>query len=308
MEKMNYTGQDLIFATGAPGSKWSRILALIGLHPSINNSDKDNLPRYNMDVTFPSGRVVKVGNHSGAYFGPYNKIGENFEDLTALSKEEFVEEIKKPFDNWETGIKIIKSHWFSYKNNLNWLRENFPDAKIILSYNGNEVAFKWWHFVGGWNIDFPIYTWYNNDSRMYEKILEENAGLLSFAKENLIPIQFYSSVPNILLELGLSNDLDFLNYIDNNDIDIVVKGIANPRDVVDVYTNAGKGCALGILTNTYTPCTDITDFNNKLLQANATAIDRHNEIKVEELLKQRHGREWLEQINFIVQASKNSTK
>ena len=305
---MNYTGHDLIFATGAPGSKWSRILALIGLHPSINNSDKDKLPRYNMDVTFASGRTIKVGNHSGAYFGPYNKIGENFEDLTALSKEEFVEEIKKPFDNWETGIKIIKSHWFSYKNNLNWLRENFPDAKIILSYNGNEVAFKWWHFVGGWDIDFPTYTWYKNDSRMYEKILEENAGLLSFAKENLMSMKIYSSFPTILLELGLSDNLDFLNNLDKSDIDIIVKGTANTKDAVAIYKNAGRGCAIGILTNTYTPCADITEFNKTLLESDATIIDRHNEIKVNELLEQRYGKEWLDRINSIVQLDEESAK
>lgn len=300
---MNNTGKDLIFATGAPGSKWSRILALIALHPSVNSSDKDKFPKYNMEVMFLNGKTGKVGNHSGAYFGPYNHVGEKFEDLTILSKEEFLEEIKKPFDDWDTGIKIIKSHWFSYGNNLEWLRENFPDSKIILSYNGEEVAFKWWHFVGGWDIDFPIYTWYDNDSRMYEKILEENTGIINFAKQNMIPIKFYAKFTEILESLELSTDLEFLNHITDADVDIIIKGIASPQTVVERFNTACRGCALGILTNTSAKCTDIEEFNNKLTQSRNTAEARHHEFKINDLLEQRYGKDWLEQIDSIVQMS-----
>ena len=30
---------------------------------------------------------MPVGNHSGAYFGPYNTLGEKFNDLTKYEKE-----------------------------------------------------------------------------------------------------------------------------------------------------------------------------------------------------------------------------
>lgn len=296
---MNYTGKDLIFATGAPGSKWSRILALIGLHPSINNSDKDKFPRYNKDITSLVGKTMKVGNHTGAYFGPYNNIGEDFDDLTKLSKEYFLEEIKKAFNDWETGSKIIKSHWFSYQNNLDWLRKNFPDAKIILAYNGDDVAFKWWHFVGGWDIDFPIYTWYNNDSRMYEKILEENIGLINFARKNLVPIQFYSSVKEILIALELSEDLEFLESIDLEELDLITKGV----NVMDRFNAGGKGCALGILTSTSKRCLDTSEFDHIMMRSKRTAYMRHTEFKVDHLLEQLYGNDWLKNINSIVRGN-----
>jgi hypothetical protein len=305
MEKMNHTGNDIIFATGAPGSKWSRVLSLIGLHPDVNSSDKHKFPRYNLNVTMLNGKTVPVGNHTGAYFGPDNGIGENFEDLTKLTKEEFIEEIKKPFDNWDQGVKIVKSHWFSYGENLNWLKNNFPDAKFILVYNGNEVAFKWWHFVGGWDISFPTYTWYNNDSRMYEKILEENQDMLTFARSEMIPVKMHKNFQSVLTLLGLSDDLNFLDSLTAEDEDLVRKISFNEKDLLDQFNGSVRGAALGILSNNSPRCSDLEEFEQNIKHSNSMLTMRHNDLRVDELLKIRHGNEWIDQINSVVtQASK----
>jgi hypothetical protein len=305
MEKMNHTGNDIIFATGAPGSKWSRVLSLIGLHPDVNSSDKHKFPRYNLNVTMLNGKTVPVGNHTGAYFGPDNGIGENFEDLTKLTKEEFIEEIKKPFDNWDQGVKIVKSHWFSYGENLNWLKNNFPDAKFILVYNVNEVAFKWWHFVGGWDISFPTYTWYNNDSRMYEKILKENQDMIAFAKSNMVPIKMHHNFQSVLTLLGLSNDLNFLDSLTAEDEDLVRKISFNEKDLLDQFNGSVRGAALGILSNDSPRCLDLEEFEQHIRHSNSMLTMRHNDLRVDELLKIRHGNEWIDQINSVVtQASK----
>jgi hypothetical protein len=300
MEKMNHTGNDIIFATGAPGSKWSRVLSLIGLHPDVNSSDKHKFPRYNLNVKMLNGKTVPVGNHTGAYFGPDNGIGENFEDLTKLTKEEFIEEIKKPFDNWDQGVKIVKSHWFSYGENLNWLKNNFPDAKFILVYNGNEVAFKWWHFVGGWDISFPTYTWYNNDSRMYEKILEENQDMLTFARSKMIPIKIHKNFQSVLTLLGLSNDLNFLDSLTVEDEDLVRKISFNEKDLLDQFNGSVRGAALGILSNDSPRCLDLEEFEQHIKHSNSMLTMRHNDLRVDELLKIRHGNEWIDQINSVV--------
>lgn len=305
---MNYTGHDIIFATGAPGSKWSRVLSLIGLHPDVNNSDKDKFPRYNLNVEFLSGKVIPVGNHTGAYFGPDNTIGENFEDLTKLSKSEFIEEIKKPFDNWEQGIKIVKSHWFSYGENLNWLKENFPDAKIIMIYNGNEVAFKWWHFVGGWEISFPTYTWYNNDLRMYEKILKENHDMIAFAKSNMVSIKMHKNFQSVLRLLDLSDNLDFLDSLTLEDEDLVRKISFNEKGLVDQFNGSVRGAALGILSNNSPRCADLEEFENNINAADIVLTMRHNDIKVDEILRLRHGDIWLDQINSIIETASATTK
>lgn len=302
---MNYTGNDIIFATGAPGSKWSRVLSLIGLHPDVNSSDKHKFPRYNLNVTMLNGKTVPVGNHTGAYFGPDNGIGENFEDLTKLTKEEFVEEIKKPFDNWDQGVKIVKSHWFSYGENLNWLKNNFPDAKFILVYNGNEVAFKWWHFVGGWDISFPTYTWYNNDSRMYEKILEENQDMLTFARSKMIPVKMHKNFQSVLTLLGLSDDLNFLESLTAEDEDLVRKISFNEKDLLDQFNGSVRGAALGILSNNSPRCSDLEEFEQNIKHSNSMLTMRHNDLRVDELLKIRYGDDWIDQINSVVtQASK----
>jgi hypothetical protein len=297
---IDYTGQDLIFATGAPGSKWSRILSLIGLHPEVNNSDKDKFPKYNMDVTFLGGKTLPVGNHTGAYFGPGNVIGEQFLDLTKLTKDEFLEEIKKPFDNWEQGVKIVKSHWFSYGENLNWIRENFPDSKMLLVYNGDEVAFKWWHFVGGWDITFPSYTWYATDQRMYEKILEENRCLLKFAKDNLIPVKFYPNFKKLLLSLDLDPSLDFLNNLNEEDLDLVRKVSSNERALLDQFDGSVKGAAVGVYSTNSERCNSTNEFDQILLESQIQVATRHEKLGVDKLLTMRHGLDWENQINTII--------
>jgi hypothetical protein len=138
---------------------------------------------------------------------------------------------------------------------------------------------------------------------MYEKILEENTGLIHFARENLIPIQFYSSVKEILLALELSDDLEFLKDIDLEDLDVVTKGVTSTLDVIDQFNAAGRGCALGILTNTSKRCLDISEFDSALLRSKESAYARHSEFKIDHLLQQRYGNDWLTQINSIVQAN-----
>lgn len=165
---------DLIFAMGAPGSRWSGILRTIQMyHKCINTSDdrKDRqYDRHGWDKHNEKFRLY--GWHRGAYFGPSHEHGQGFDDIRSnYTKESFLEEIKKPFDNWD-GVKIIKSHWFAY--NIDVLKEWFPDSKMIaVRYGDVYDMFAWWHFVGGWEIPYPHYDWYDNNKRMFEQIQKE---------------------------------------------------------------------------------------------------------------------------------------
>lgn len=291
-------GQDLIFATGAPGSKWSRILTTLGLHPQINNTDKDKFPKYNLLTKMASGRTVPVGNHSGAYFGPGNGYGEKFYDLTTLSKQEFLDEISKVFDNFTTGIKIVKSHWFSYGKNLEWLQENFPQAKIILIYNGDDIAFKWWHFVGGWDISFPTYTWYQNDKNMFNKILEENKGILDFASNNLIPLKIFTSFQEFLKELDLDTSTDFVDNLDEESIQLIDR-LSSETNLKDQINGSVRGAAIGILAASAGKSTDLANFNTTFKQSCQFINHRHKMLQVDELLEARYGQEWMQRINNI---------
>lgn len=177
---MTYLGEDLIIAMGAPGSRWSgTIRTLTLLHKEINMSDEsDNLTYDKEYVTTESGRVRSIGWHRGAYWGPYHKQGHKFDKLDSMSKDEIVSEFQKPFSNWDYGTKFIKSHWFSY--HIPQLMEMFPRAKFLAVYMKDKECFDWWHEVGGWDIKYPHYTWYNNDERMMNQIKTENSEILKY--------------------------------------------------------------------------------------------------------------------------------
>ena len=89
-----YQGEDLIIVTGAPGSRWSGVIRLLSLIcKEINISD--NTVRRVYEKRDAQGKVI--GWHRGAYWGPHNQYGHKFDKLNTLSKEEVLEEFKKPF-------------------------------------------------------------------------------------------------------------------------------------------------------------------------------------------------------------------
>jgi hypothetical protein len=176
----NYTGRDLILLAGAPGSRWSSIYLNLIASAEINSSDSKPDRQWSMPLALHDGRALDIGNHRGAYWGPGNQFGEKFDILNSLSKEQILAEFMLPFDNW-TGIKVIKSHRFSY--HLDYLTGLFPDAKLISCYADDIDCFYWWHKCGGWGISYPNYSWYKNDENMLAKIKEENYNLLKFNKK-----------------------------------------------------------------------------------------------------------------------------
>ena len=175
----NYTGKDLIIATGAPGSRWSGILRMLTANIDINVSDENEDRLYDhMAINPKTGKLAARGWHRGAYWGPDHDFGSQFDVINQLSKDEIVEQFKGPYANWEPGIKIIKSHWFAY--HLPFLKKMFPEAKFVGVYRTNEECFEWWHICGGWDISYPHYYWYKNDERMKQKIAEENEHIMNF--------------------------------------------------------------------------------------------------------------------------------
>lgn len=160
----DYQGDDLIVLTGPPGSRWSSVARVLSGNKFINNSDESDSRVYG------KGKNTD-GWHRGVYFGPFHNYGKDFDNLEQLSKKQITEEIQKPFSNWN-GIKVIKSHWFAY--HLPYIRQIFPKCKIIAVGSDTQKAFEHWHNVGGWNIAYPHYEWYRDDSKMLEQIEIEN--------------------------------------------------------------------------------------------------------------------------------------
>ena len=64
-----------------------------------------------------------------------------------------------------------------------------------------------WHKVGGWDIIYPHYDWYENDQRMREQTAIENANILEhFELKNY-------ELKEIVLELGLSGLFQEEDYV-----------------------------------------------------------------------------------------------
>jgi hypothetical protein len=161
-----------IFVAGAPGSKWSSVVKNIYYSPSIDRSDYRDQWTYQHDAADKSEPM-----HIGAYWDPGMDCPLP-EDLSVMSKKEAEASFDYPFDKNAQGIRIIKSHIFSYEKNIQFLRQAWPDIPIVLVHRGNDACFGWWVKCGHFDIAYPNYkNYYQNLNRMAELIEQQNAGL-----------------------------------------------------------------------------------------------------------------------------------
>lgn len=196
----DYEGENLIFLTGAPGSRWS------SAHNRLTQGSSDFSPS-ELSSTFWRMRTVQhsapfIAGHGGIYWGPGNLLGQKFDNLHNCSKEYILDEINKGFTD-NKGVRLVKSHWFSY--NLNYLANMFPKAKIILCYADELECFYWWHKCGGWGMPYPNYTWYENDEGMLRRIKEENYNILKFCSTHNLQLE-YQTISSLCQSLGVKFD------------------------------------------------------------------------------------------------------
>lgn len=159
-----------IFVAGAPGSKWSSVAKNIYYSASIDRSDSAGSRQYYHGAT-----GLATPMHLGAYWDP----GMEFdipEQCSQLSKSDAEKIFDQPFSG--TGVKIIKSHVFSLKENIQWLRATWPDAPIVLVRRSSDACLGWWYRCGGWAIEYPNYQpYYKNTENLVQQIDRQNAGL-----------------------------------------------------------------------------------------------------------------------------------
>jgi len=184
------SGSDLILLTGVPGSRWSHINKVLMTDPTLNTSDCNHLDQ-------------QYGAHKATYFGP-------FENLRDYSKQDLLDIFIQGFDNWE-GRKIIKSHWFLY--DLDYLIELFPLATILGVYVPDDISFRRWKAIGGWDITYPDYSWFENDKTMKMRIKEGNAYLMKFFTERGVKFKVYNSYVEMGKQFGIDISIDNTNIL-----------------------------------------------------------------------------------------------
>jgi hypothetical protein len=196
----NYT---LLLCTGSPGSAWSTISTrLKKSFEEFDLSDETPERSYLMPLTSAIDYQIRRPDwikktHHGAYYGPYHEFGQHFDEISNhYTKEQFLDECLKPYSDDTRPFKLIRSHWFSY--NLDWIWENCKGHKLLLVWRDPEVSRTKWYSMGGWDINYPVYTWYDNPERMWIKIQEEANNIWDFAQRKNIEWHNYTGDSAIL--------------------------------------------------------------------------------------------------------------
>ena len=166
-----------IFVAGAPGSKWSSVVKNIYYSPSVDRSDHSLERTYFHDAT---GRTELM--HMGAYFDPGMEFGDwflNGDGLGKRSKQEHELEFDRPFGG--EGVRIIKSHWFSYTHHIEFIKKTWPNCPLVLVHRPDDACLGWWVKCGHFDITYPNYQHYQNLRAMAKIIEAQNVGIVNGA-------------------------------------------------------------------------------------------------------------------------------
>lgn len=200
-----------IFLIGAPGSRWSSVAKNIGGSSKIDTTDQAENRQYNHGIA----------EHRGSYFDPGMEFGTWFDNISSRDAKENEAEFNKPF----TGIlnkskyRIIKSHTLA--TNLDYLHRTWSYARIVLVYRQNKKCFDWWKEAGGFDIQYPSYAWYKDDSNMKKQIALQNKHIKEFVKKHDLKWNIQSNF-DLCDKLGIKRPENVYQIYANNDIKVTV--------------------------------------------------------------------------------------
>jgi hypothetical protein len=200
-----------LFVTGAPGSKWSSVVKNIYFSTSIDQTDHTTERTYYKNETLM---------HLGAYWDPGMEFGNELVlRMPMYDKEVHESEFDKPFNG--NGLRIIKSHVFS--KHIDYLKETWPDCKIVLVHRSTDSALGWWIRAGQFNITYPNYKPYYKDIDTVTKLIEEQNKAIEIAWDKYSGFEPSNNIELCeFLEISLPNNQYRQIYKDN---DITVKVI-----------------------------------------------------------------------------------
>jgi hypothetical protein len=120
------------------------------------------------------------------------------------------------------GIRLVKSHIFSYKENIDYLRKHWPECPIVLVHRNDDSCLGWWVKCGHFDITYPLYhDYYHNLKDMAQIIKRQNIGIME-AFDTMKPFRVYTNA-RLALVLGIEQPPEEYkqNYV-SSDIDVRV--------------------------------------------------------------------------------------
>ena len=147
--------EQLIFYVAIPGSGWAKLSLLLGCCAKLNRNKSDR--RGDREETGKQGDTGCV-HHKGAFWDPGMEFGDGFDDLEKNhTKESFKAECLRPFTEINDQNYLIRSHFFAETKNLNWLKKNFPNNKIILVLRDTKLCWEGWNTAMNFTGRYPSY-------------------------------------------------------------------------------------------------------------------------------------------------------
>ena len=161
---------NVIWFTGAPGSKWSALSWVLSEVESLNVDIDDRTSERLMQHDAIYGNV----RHTGAYFGPGNELGQNFNNINTMSKQEIFDEISSAWPTWDSDKHyIVRCHQFI--NNWDWMIENFSESKFVTVSRPPQSCVNGWTSVGGIDTPYPHYKpYYKTQENAIKEIKRES--------------------------------------------------------------------------------------------------------------------------------------
>lgn len=204
-----------IFMAGAPGSKWSSVSKNIYYSADVDCSDYTDARTYYHDA---GGQTELM--HMGAYFDP----GMEFdlpENMSTLTKEQSEEKFDAPFSG--DGVRIVKSHIFSYKHNIDYLKSLWPESPVILVQRSDDACLGWWVKCGHFNITYPLYNKYYIDLKTMAQIIKkQNEGIATAITEYSRNKKNPATNLELCSFLGIAPPDNYIQHYQSNDIKVTV--------------------------------------------------------------------------------------
>jgi len=184
--------EQLIFYVAVPGSGWAKLSLLLGCCGKLNLNLTDRSPHRE--------EIGKQGNtgcvhHKGAFWDPLMEFGEGFDDLEKnYTKESFKAECLRPFTEINDQNYLIRSHFFAETKNLNWLKKNFPNNKIIFVLRETKLCREGWNTGMYFTGRYPSYKFWmkytfirdhpENYNKMWDYILRHDKMIREFVRDH----------------------------------------------------------------------------------------------------------------------------